>query len=520
MNSHCSSLEFCKFDLKWSTNSPRKTLKIKLFMSSSIHFLPFPSHSASSMQFKVKSQAQHRSLQHNKTKHTTLLVETFHENQWLKTLLGKLSRKNSNPLQILQDDGDWSKDHFWAVMKFLKETSRSKDALQVFDLWKNIEKSRINEVNYEKLIELLSEVGLMEEAVSLLRDMKINGLRPSVGIYNSMIHGFAQKGEFDNAFVYFKEMKEFRLKPQTKTHNGLIQGYGAYRMYDEMNNCVNRMELEGCVPDAVTYNILISEFARGGLIRRMERAYRTLLSKRMGLQSSALIAMLEVYVNLGIFEKMEKAYRKVLNTKTPLNDGLVRKLARVYIKNHMFSRLEELGLDLASRKGRTDLVWCLRLLSQGCILSRKGMSSITHEMQIARSSWNITVANIIALAYLKMRDLRLLDALLSDIQTKYVKPDIVTIGVFFDAVDVGFNGMRAIDAWRSTGLLEEPVAMDTDPLVLTAFGKGHFLQSCEEMYLSLGPEATEKRVWTYHDLIENVLKRTGTKSYFLAAKAD
>ncbi|XP_043720489.1 pentatricopeptide repeat-containing protein At4g14190, chloroplastic [Telopea speciosissima] len=517
MDSRCSSLDFCKYKTKWSSNSPCRTLSVKLFVSSTIHFPLFPSHSALSTQFK--SHAQHTSLQHSTEKHTTLLVETFHENRILKTLFGKLSRMNSNPLQILQDDGDWSKDHFWAVMRFLKETSRSKEALQVFDMWKNIEKSRINEVNYGKLIEFLGEVGLMDEAASLLRDMKSNALSPSLEIYNSLIHGFARKGEFDNALFYFEEIEEMKLKPLTKTYNGLIQAYGDYRMYDEMNSCVKRMELEGCVPDDDTYNVLIRELARGGLIRRMERVYRTLLSKRMSLQSSALIAMLEVYVNLGILEKMEKAYRKVLNTKTPLNEGLIRKLARVYIENHMFSRLEDLGLDIASRKGRTDLFWCLRLLSQACLLSKKGMSSIAYEMEIAKSSWNITVANIIALAYLKMRDLRLLDAVLSDIQTKSVKPDIVTIGVFFDADDVGFDGMRALDAWRGMGLLEESVAMDTDPLVLTAFGKGHFLRSCEEMYSSLGPEAREKRVWTYHDLIENVLKHNG-KSSFLRAKTD
>ncbi|KAF8393960.1 hypothetical protein HHK36_020162 [Tetracentron sinense] len=454
----------------------------------------------------------------NSTKHTTLLLETFHKNQTVKALIEKLHEKDSNPLQILKDEGDWSKDQFWAVIRFLQQTSRSKEVLQVFDLWKNIEKSRTNVVNYEKILLLLCEGGLMEDAVSALRAMKTNDLNPSFEIYNSVIHGFARKGKFEDALFLLKEMGEIKLMPKVETYNGLIQAYANYKMYDEMGKCVKRMESEGCCPNHFTYNLLVLEFARGGLFKRMEREYQTLLSKRMNLQGSTLVAMLEAYANLGILEKMEKVYRRVMNSKTPLKEGLIRKLAGVYIENYMFSRLEYLGLDISSRTGRTDLVWCLRLLSQACLLSKKGMDSIVREMDMVKFSWNITVANIILLAYLKMKDFRKFDILLSDLRTRYIKPDIVTVGVLFDAITGGYDGTRALETWRKMGLLDGAGEMNTDPLVLTAFGKGRFLRSCEEMYSSLGPKAREKKVWTYHDLIDLVFEHGGRKYEFLVAE--
>ncbi|XP_058093434.1 pentatricopeptide repeat-containing protein At4g14190, chloroplastic [Magnolia sinica] len=478
------------------------------------------SHTTTLPQRKISHQQQPRRQQRpqqlqeedEQQQHRALAVESFHRNQSLKALLHKLqSKEGSDPLQILlaSDGGDWSKEEFWAVIRFLDQTSQLKGALPVFDFWKNIEKSRINEANYAKIIELLSKSGMMQEAVSMLQEMKAYGLIPSVAIYNSIIHGFAEKGEFDHARNFLTEMVGNDLMLESETYNGLIQAYGNHRMYDEMCKCVKKMESEGCLLNHVTYNILIRVFAQGRLIEKMEGVHRTILSNRMDLQPLTLIAMLEAYADLGILEKMEKVYHRILNSKSHLNEGLIRKMAGVYIENYRFSRLEDLGLNTASRTGRTYLVWCLLLLSSACLMSRKGIESVAQEMEVAKVRPHVTFTNIIALAYLKMKDLTHLDIALSQLRVQNVKPDIVTVGVAFDANMSGVGGIKVLEVWRRLGCLEGEVEMKTDPLVLTAFGKGYFLRSCEELYLSLGLKVREKKVWTYNDLIDLVSKNNG-----------
>lgn len=408
-------------------------------------------------------------------------------------------------MQILGDDGDWTKDYFWAVIRFLRRASRPNEILQVFDMWKNIEKSRINELNYEKIIGLLGEEGMVEEAFEALREMGDYGLQPSLEIYNSIIHAYARNGQFDDALFFFNEMKEIGLAPETDTYDGLIEAYGKYKMYDEIGTCLKTMELDGCPPDHFTYNLLIREFSRAGLLQRMERVYQIVLSKQMNLQSSSLVAMLEAYANFGILDKMEKVYRKVVNSTT-LKEDTIRKLANVYIKNYMFSRLDNLGIDLSSKTGRNDLVWCLRLLSHACLLSRKGMVSVTQEMDEAKSSWNVTIANIILLACMKMKDFKHFRDVLSQLPSYHVRPDITTIGILFDAMKIGFDGAETLETWRRMGLLYRTVEMNTDPLVLIAFGKGHFLRDCEQVFTSLEPKAREEKRWTYHRLIDLVIK--------------
>ncbi|KAE8658432.1 Pentatricopeptide repeat-containing protein [Hibiscus syriacus] len=342
-------------------------------------------------------------------------------------------------------------------------------------------------------------------AVAALLEMVDYGLRPSLEIYNSIIHAYAGNGNFDDAMFFLKEMKEIGLEPETDTYDGLIKAYGQYKMYDEISTCLKMMESDGCPPDHFTYNLLIREFSHGGLLQKMERVHRIVISKQMNLQPNSLVAMVEAYANFGILDKMEKVYRKVANSIS-LKEDTVRKLAEVYIKNLMYSRLDDLGIDLSSRSGRDDLVWCLRLLSHACLLSRKGMDSVIREMDEAKASWNVTIANIILLAYLKMKDFKHLRSLLSQLQSHRVRPDITTIGILIDAIERGFDGSETLETWRKMGLLHRAVELKTDSLVLAAFGKGHFLRDCEAIYTSLEPEARDKKRWTYHILIDLVTR--------------
>lgn len=376
----------------------------------------------------------------------------------------------------------------------------------MFDLWVNVEKSRINESNYEKIIGLLCEEGLIGEAVSALEDMKHNNLRPSLEIYNSIIHGYSRSRMFEDALFFLYEMRGIGLKPKTNTYNGLIQSYGKYKMYSNIDMCLKEMKLDGCLPDQITYNLLIREFARGGLFKRMEGAYRSLRSNRMHLDSSTFDAMLEAYINFGSLKDIEKVYKSSLKSNSFLKEDLIRKLAEVYIKNLMFSRLDDLGDDLASRTGRTDLVWCLRILSHACLLSRRGMELVVQEMEDAKVPWNISIANIILLTFLKKKDFTRLKLLIFELPNHGVKPDIVTFGILFDARSFGFDVTGILVMWRRIGLLDESVDVNTDPLVLTAYGKGDFLQSLEDLYVSLDPSAREKS-WTYQNLIDLLEKQ-------------
>ncbi|KAJ8470798.1 hypothetical protein OPV22_025141 [Ensete ventricosum] len=438
-------------------------------------------------------------------RHRTLLVDSFHRNNGLRALLLEVSdSKGSGPLRVLTRDGDWPDDHFWAVVALLVETGRADEALKVFDSWKKIEMTRTNVANYSRIIKLFCRGNLMSEAISAFQAMEECDLVPSLAIYNAIIHGFARKKDFDNSNATFRMMLEAGLLPTPETYNGLIRAYGSFGLNDEMSKCVKRMESSGCFPDEVTYNTLITEFARSGLTEKMEGVCRVLGSKHMKLQISTLVAMLEAYADLGMLAKMEKVYRRVLRSDGFIKENLIRKLATVYIKNYRFAQLEELGNDISAKSGRTDLVWHIMLLSSACLLSKKGVESLVQEMKLAKVTVNITITNILAHFYLNMKDFKSLDIVFLQAKANKVKPDVMTIGVFFDACKIGYDGTWTLERWIKNGSLEEVVGLKADQLVVTAFGKGFFLKLCEKHYSSLHPKEKEKKLWRYSDMIKLV----------------
>ncbi|KAJ4873173.1 Uncharacterized protein Rs2_45152 [Raphanus sativus] len=59
---------------------------------------------------------------------------------------------------------------------------------------------------------------------------------------------------------------------------------------------------EGCARDHVTYNLLVCEFARGGVLKRLERMYQSLMSRKMTLDLVTLVSMLGAYAEFGVGE--------------------------------------------------------------------------------------------------------------------------------------------------------------------------------------------------------------------------
>ncbi|PWA44619.1 tetratricopeptide-like helical domain-containing protein [Artemisia annua] len=112
------------------------------------------------------------------SKHNIVQFNHVHQKGTLKIkVFEKLNDKELDPVQILENDGDWSSGLFWAVVGFLNQTSRSKCVIKVFDRWISKDGSRVSEFNYERIIRLLVEEGLVGYAVMALKDMKdIHGI--------------------------------------------------------------------------------------------------------------------------------------------------------------------------------------------------------------------------------------------------------------------------------------------------------------------------------------------------------
>lgn len=127
-------IHYCRATFKKTCLFNTNILFSKTLITEQKPFFP-PSSLSSYPHSHVQTHHLHLSLRDNPSKHKTLLAETSHENERLGVLIQKLNNKASSPLQTLSEDGDWSKQQFWAVIRFLKRTSRSGEILQVIFLF-------------------------------------------------------------------------------------------------------------------------------------------------------------------------------------------------------------------------------------------------------------------------------------------------------------------------------------------------------------------------------------------------
>ncbi|XP_078447578.1 pentatricopeptide repeat-containing protein At3g42630-like [Wolffia australiana] len=339
----------------------------------------------------------------------------------------------------------FTSEELWAAVNFLIQANRHSDALHLFDEWRSISPSLSSPSNLSKMAQLLASAGAVAEASAIVAAIANTGLGP----------------------------------PPVSVYNAMIRALGKKKMFDELSKLVKTMRSGGPQPDAATFNLLIMIFAQGRLLRKMEEAHRTVLSRKMYLLPGSVAAMVEAYAELDRVSDMEKMYRRLLAYPVfQLQDDLIRKIAMAYIRNYKFSGLEELGNDVAARAGRSYVVWLLLLLGSGLFLSRRGMASVEREMGSAMVGSDISFVNIMALAHAKMKGFRdLEDLLLGFGKDGILKPDLITVGVVFDACSCGFDAGRVIDVWRRRGFLERKVVLETDPLVVAGFGKGNFVQN-------------------------------------------
>uniref|UniRef100_A0A2N9HWC1 Pentacotripeptide-repeat region of PRORP domain-containing protein n=1 Tax=Fagus sylvatica TaxID=28930 RepID=A0A2N9HWC1_FAGSY len=106
-------------------------------------------------------------------------------------------------------------------------------------------------------------VGKLDDAVVAFECMKklIDG-RPSVALYNILIHGFVKCGEHCKALQVYDKMIKDRVKPDVYTFNILISSYCRNKRFGLALELFKEMREKGCSPNVVSFNTLIRGFFR------------------------------------------------------------------------------------------------------------------------------------------------------------------------------------------------------------------------------------------------------------------
>lgn len=118
-----------------------------------------------------------------------------------------------------------------------------------------------------------------QAAVALLRWLQRRDERPNVYTYNSLLGVLKANRCYDMAVTILEEMRENGVSCDIVTCNTVISMYDLQGRYDEALKVYDNIKASGMVPDLFTYRTMIQALARSGKYESVLDLYRDLLQQ-------------------------------------------------------------------------------------------------------------------------------------------------------------------------------------------------------------------------------------------------
>nr|GFA85235.1 hypothetical protein [Tanacetum cinerariifolium] len=163
---------------------------------------------------------------------------------------------------------------YYDILHDLLQKELLADALSLYDLLGEDSKLNSNTSVIEVLLDGLFDCGELDFVRELFEGLSARGIKPTPGIYSSMICGFCEEGLINDA-KRFLEKEENHCSPTTDTYNYLLLVYLENKCYDDvkmdeandyckddkkMDDAMliyHEMNEKGFKPNCVTYNRMI-----------------------------------------------------------------------------------------------------------------------------------------------------------------------------------------------------------------------------------------------------------------------
>ncbi|XP_057436537.1 pentatricopeptide repeat-containing protein At5g64320, mitochondrial-like [Lotus japonicus] len=164
----------------------------------------------------------------------------------------------------------------FVVVKLMSELCRLGQTEEAVKLLRIVEERKLTcvEEGYAIVMKALCDHCQVEEASNLFGRMLACGLKPKLGVYNSVISMLCTLGNLDHAMGVFELMNKKRCLPDNLTYTALIHAHGKVKNWKVAYDLLMEMLGLGWIPELQTYNLvdnLLREHDRSDLCLKLER---------------------------------------------------------------------------------------------------------------------------------------------------------------------------------------------------------------------------------------------------------
>jgi len=237
-------------------------------------------------------------------------------------------------------------------------------------------------VSWSTLIKAHAMAGNLEEAFTLLHQMREAGVSPTVRTlnplidrcareerkdmvgralalmrewdvpkdvvtYNSLLAASIAQGESEHVIDHiFQELRAEGLKPNVVTYNILIDQMGRKGDHDGALAMLEKMEASGIAPNAQTYGHLMESFERNGRPKKALEMFDRMQEQGVPLNPFTVTLVISAYGRLGDTNGVEKMMNLIRERRMTLPPFGVERLVEIYLSTGQSAKVTEL---LASR---------------------------------------------------------------------------------------------------------------------------------------------------------------------------
>ncbi|KAK1351545.1 Pentatricopeptide repeat-containing protein, mitochondrial [Heracleum sosnowskyi] len=137
----------------------------------------------------------------------------------------------------------------------------------------------LGRLDWCKVIRFLVKNGKGRDALDVLNQMKVDGIKPDVVCYTMVLDGVIEEGDYARADELFDEMLVLGVVPDMWTYNVYLCGLFKQKHIDAGMDMLACIENVGCKPDVVTYNGILSTLCESGEFKAAKEVINLMRSK-------------------------------------------------------------------------------------------------------------------------------------------------------------------------------------------------------------------------------------------------
>ncbi|KAJ8437872.1 hypothetical protein Cgig2_031388 [Carnegiea gigantea] len=225
-----------------------------------------------------------------------------------------------------------------ALMKAALDCKKFDEVLRIFRELPLEMSVKLNSSSYNTIIHALCEMGLLDDAVLMVGEMKDDGLKPNVVTFNTLLEALYKERGFWGGERIWAMMLEHNVLPDNRSYALKLQAlveaghfYGALDLF-------RQLEKDGLKPDVNAYNYLIKGFFDQGNAVAAKRWYCKLLESGETLNRITFSVLVPRFCDVGDYNMAFDLCKMIVNRQFVVDEALLQRVVNGLVK---VSRTEE-----------------------------------------------------------------------------------------------------------------------------------------------------------------------------------